>query len=348
MRPGLPLSSARFAAAAVLSLSAAGVAAAPALADDAPLTIVIHGGAGALEPGRYTQEQEAAFHAKLEEALQAGYGVLEEGGAALDAVTAAITIMEDSPLFNAGKGAVFTFEGKNELDASIMDGRDLNAGAVAGVTRTKNPILAARAVMEQSVHVMFSGPGADGFAESVGLELVEPAYFRTENRWDSYRRALERFNKSEQESEKSDALTQDEKHGTVGAVAIDKDGNIAAGTSTGGMTLKRHGRIGDSPIIGAGTYADNESCGVSATGHGEFFIRATIARDVCSRVAAGATIAEAADAEIHEQLTGMGSTGGVITLDAKGNHAFSFNTSGMFRGVLTEGQAPVTAIYGRD
>ena len=228
------------------SLGAVGASAEDA-APDRPIAIVIHGGAGALEPGRYTDEEESAFKAKLGEALDAGYGVLEQGGAALDAVEAAIVVMEDSELFNAGKGAVFTRDGKNELDASIMDGASLNAGAIAGVTRVKNPIRLARAVMENSEHVMFSGEGAEEFAGGQDLEFVEPAYFHTERRWKALQEARER-----EKMQKEGALPHDLKYGTVGAVALDRAGDLAAGTSTGGMTMKRYGRVGDAPIIGGG------------------------------------------------------------------------------------------------
>lgn len=312
-----------------------------AAAQDSPITIVIHGGAGAMAPGRYTPEQEAAFKAKLTEALELGYSVLDGGGTALDAIQAAITTMEDSPLFNAGKGAVFTAEGKNELDASIMDGATKNAGAITGATRVKNPIKLARAVMENSKHVMFAGAGAESFAKSQGLELVPRSYFHTDERWNAYKRALKA-----EEAEKESALPHDYKYGTVGAVALDRNGNLAAGTSTGGMTLKRFGRVGDAPIIGAGTFADNASCAVSATGHGEYFIRLTIARDICAQVEyAGKTVADAANDVIHHRLQDLGGDGGVIVLGADGDYAMTFNTAGMFRGVKREGESVSVAIY---
>lgn len=312
------------------------------LAQAASPTIVIHGGAGALEKGRYTEEQEAEYKAKLVEALEAGYAVLDANGSSLDAVEAAIVILEDSPLFNAGKGAVFTREGKNELDASIMDGKTLAAGAVAGVTQVKNPIKLARKVMENSVHVMFAREGAEMFAKEQGLELVPERYFFTEARWKTYKDAL----KAEKEEKKS-ALPADFKYGTVGAVALDRAGNLAAGTSTGGMTLKKYGRVGDSPIIGAGTFADNKSCAVSSTGWGEFFIRLTIARDICAQVEyAGRTVAEAANDVIFNRLGPAGGDGGVIVLGADGEAAIAFNSKGMFRGVKREGLPPEVAIYG--
>ena len=301
---------------------------------DAPIAIVIHGGAGALAPGRYTPEQEAAFQAKLTEALNAGYAVLEGGGSSLDAISAAIVLMEDSPLFNAGKGSVFTRDGKNELDASIMDGATRNAGAVAGVTRIKNPIKLAREVMENSRHVMFVKDGAEEFAKERGVETVKRKYFYTDHRWRAYKEALAK----EKQKEES-ALPHEFKYGTVGAVALDKSGNLAAGTSTGGMTLKRYGRVGDVPIIGAGTFADNNSCAVSSTGWGEFFIRLTIARDICAQVEyAGKTVDDAANDVIHNRLENLGGDGGVIVLGPDGDYAFSFNSAGMFRGVKNAGR----------
>jgi len=311
-------------------------------ASQAPsLAIVIHGGAGALAPGRYTAEEEAAYKAKLDEALDAGYAVLEGGGAALDAVTAAIVLMEDSPLFNAGKGAVFTREGQNELDASIMDGASLNAGAVAGVMNVKNPILLAREVMDHSEHVMFARDGAEEFAKERGLELVAPFYFYTERRWQSYQEALEA-----EKNKREGALFSEFKYGTVGAVALDAAGNLAAGTSTGGMTLKRYGRVGDTPVIGAGTFADNKSCAVSSTGHGEYFIRLTIARDICAQVEfAGRSVEDAANDVIHNRLQNLGGDGGVIVLGKDGDYAMVFNSEGMFRGVKTASGAEEIAIY---
>ena len=309
--------------------------------EQTPLTILIHGGAGALEKGRYTEEEEAAFHATLAEALDAGYAVLEAGRPALDAVEAAIVIMEDSPLFNAGKGAVFTRDGENELDASIMDGASFNAGSIAGVTRVKNPIRLARAVMENSEHVMFIGDGAEEFAKEQALDFVPRSYFRTEKRWKSYQEALEK-----EKLEEDAALPADFKYGTVGAVALDAAGNLAAGTSTGGMTLKRYGRVGDVPIIGAGTYADNRSCAVSSTGWGEYFIRLTVARDICAQIEyGGKSVDDATDDVIHNRLEASGGDGGVIVLAPSGDHAMAFNSKGMFRGVKTADGAS-TAIYG--
>jgi len=307
-----------------------------------PVVIVIHGGAGALAPGHYTAQEEAAYKAKLNEALDAGYEVLEGGGSSLDAVQAAIVLMEDSPLFNAGKGAVFTREGKNELDASIMDGATRNAGAVAGVVKVKNPIMLAREIMENSPHVMFAREGAEAFAKERGLEIVKPKYFYTDHRWRAYKEALQL-----EKDDKASSLRADFKYGTVGAVALDSYGNLAAGTSTGGMTLKRYGRVGDSPIIGAGVYADNNSCAVSSTGHGEYFMRLTIARDVCAQVEyAGKSIAEAADDVINNRLKNLGGDGGVIVLGADGAYAMTFNSAGMFRGVKSQAGLQEVAIYG--
>jgi L-asparaginase / beta-aspartyl-peptidase len=330
------------AAFAVLATLTTGIAATAQDAAALPVTIVIHGGAGALAPGRYAPAKEAEFIAKLNEALDAGYAILEDGGAALDAVEAAIVTMEDSPLFNSAKGAVFTREGKNELDASIMDGATLNAGAITGVTTVKNPIRLAREVMENSVHVMFAGGGADKFAEQQGLEIVDQEYFYTEHRWKSYQEALKR-----EKEQKDSAIGYDFKFGTVGAVALDAGGNLAAGTSTGGMTLKSFGRVGDTPIIGAGTFADNKSCAVSSTGHGEYFIRLTIARDICAQVEyAGKSVEDAANDVIHNRLQTLGGSGGVIVLGADGAFAMVFNTDGMFRGVKSASGANTTAIYG--
>lgn len=308
---------------------------APAHAEETPeWRIVIHGGAGVILRENLSAEQEAAYTAALEISLKAGGDVLASGGSAVDAVQAAVLTMEDDPLFNAGRGAVMTAARIHELDASIMDGRDRNAGAVAGVTRVRNPILAARAVMDQSEHVMFAGPGADAFAESVGLDLVENSYFTTERR----RQALERVLK---EQTRTDA----DRHGTVGAVAIDKDGNIAAATTTGGMTAKAAGRIGDSPLIGAATYAQNGVCAVSATGHGEYFIRVGVAKTICSRVElAGETIVAAAENALG-QVEALGGDGGVIVMGGAGQYAYVFNSAGMYRGMMDASGAMETAIF---
>jgi beta-aspartyl-peptidase (threonine type) len=305
--------------------------------------LVIHGGAGTITRASMTEEREAEYRAKLEEALKTGQAILMKGGSSLDAVEATIRVMEDSPLFNAGKGAVFTHEGENELDASIMDGRTKAAGSVAGVTIIKNPISAARAVMEKSKHVMLIGRGAELFATSVGLEVVDPSYFWTERRWKALQEELLKEAKPQ-----ANLVTKDEnRFGTVGAVALDRNGNLAAGTSTGGTTNKRYGRVGDAPIIGAGNYAENESVAVSATGAGEFFIRWTVAYDIAALVKyRGLSVKDAADEVIHKKLEAVpGAEGGVIVLDAKGNFTMPFNTEGMYRGWIGEDGQPHVAIY---
>ena len=282
------------------------------------------------------------MRAALEDALRKGHAVLAGGGSSLDAVTAAIVILEDSPYFNAGKGAVFTHEGTNELDASIMYGPTLAAGSVAGVKTVKNPILLARAVMEKSPHVMMATEGAERFAESVGLERVDPSYFRTEERWQQLQEKLanERAQKTSLSTGKGD-----DKFGTVGAVALDRSGALAAGTSTGGMTNKRFGRVGDSPIIGAGTYA-NTACAVSATGHGEYFIRHAVAHDICAKhVYLNVPLERAAHQVVMEELVKDGGEGGVIAMDRNGNIAMPFNSQGMYRGTIGEDGVPQVMIY---
>lgn len=304
--------------------------------------LVVHGGAGVITRDALTPELEAEFRAALTEALQAGHRVLEAGGSSLDAIEAAVRLMEDSPLFNAGKGAVFTAAGTNELDASIMDGRTLNAGAVAGVKQVKNPITLARLVMEQSRHVMMAGVGAETFGKEQGVEMVPAEYFFTQRRWD----ALQQAQRDEGRISAVPAATAPVL-GTVGAVALDQAGNLAAATSTGGMTNKRFGRIGDSPVIGAGTYANNASCAVSATGHGEFFIRRVVAHDICALVEyAGLSLEAAADKVIHEKLTAMEATGGIIAMDRYGNVAMPFNTPGMYRGYVGSDGEVVVLIFG--
>ena len=311
--------------------------------------LAIHGGAGVVRAG-LSPEDQAAARAGLERALLAGHAKLQAGAPALDAVIAAITVLEDDPAFNAGHGAVFTHEGRNELDASLMDGRDGNAGAVAGVTRVRNPILLARAVMEHSPHVMLVGSGAETFAEGQGIEMVDPGYFRTERRWEQLQRALQQ--EQEQAAAAAAARTGATPPGkayagTVGALALDAQGRLAAGTSTGGMTNKRWGRVGDSPLVGAGTYADDRTCAVSATGHGEYFIRLAVAHDVSARMMyAGESVQEAAAAVIHERLADLGGTGGVIAMDAAGHVAMPFNTPGMFRGTITADGTVTIEIYG--
>jgi L-asparaginase / beta-aspartyl-peptidase len=302
--------------------------------DQAEWRLVIHGGAGVILRENMTPEREAEFKAGLNAAMEAGAEVLRNGGEAIDAVQAAVLVMEDNPLFNAGLGAVFTAEGKHELDAAIMDGRDRKAGAVAGVMRVKNPILAARAVMDKSEHVMFAGPGADAFAESQGLEMVDNTYFDTDWRREALQRVLEER-----------ARTAADKHGTVGAVAIDVNGNLAAATTTGGMTAKAAGRVGDTPLIGAATYAETGVCAVSATGHGEFFIRVGVAKTICDRVKLlGEPIVAAGDTALAE-VAALGGDGGVILIDGEGNPGFSFNSAGMYRGMI-DATGSMVAIYG--
>jgi len=288
--------------------------------------LVIHGGAGNITPERITPDKQVLYEQKLEEALLKGEKVLSGGGSALDAVVAAVQIMEECPLFNSGKGAVFNAEGKNELDASIMDGKTMKAGAVAGVMTIKSPVEAARRVMDSSAHVMMAGRGAEEFARVQGLEIVDPSYFYTEESWQEYLKVKARIEK-------------EGRKGTVGAVALDMNGNLAAATSTGGMVNKKYGRIGDSPIIGAGTYANNESCAVSCTGHGEYFIRNSVAFDVSARMLyLGETVEKASGYIINEKLKSQGATGGLIALDKDGNIAMPFNTSGMFRGFVKKGE----------
>ena len=297
----------------------------------APVAIAIHAGAGTIERSNLGEEQETQIRAALEKAVRAGHEILESGGTSLDAIVRAVTLLENTPFFNAGKGAVFNSAGKNELDASIMDGSDLNAGAVAGVHNIRNPILLARKVMTDSRHVMLGGKGAETFARENDIEFADDAYFRTDYRWQQ----LEKARAREVSSAAYLSETPDQWFSTVGAVAVDSSGNLAAATSTGGMTNKRWGRIGDSPIIGAGTYADNRSCAVSATGHGEYFIRATVARDICSRVQyQGISLQEAADTVVKEVLVEMGGSGGIISIDATGNIAMPFNTAGMYLSLI--------------
>lgn len=304
--------------------------------------LVIHGGAGTIRRENMTPEMETAYLAALNTALDIGEKILKDGGSSMDAVEAVIVFLEDTPLFNAGRGAVFTNAGKNELDASIMHGADLNAGAVGGVTIVKNPIRLARAVMEKSPHVMLSGSGAETFAIEQGIDTVSPEYFFTQDRWESLQRAKERENQSTGSLFPADYTN---KFGTVGCVALDKNGDIVAGTSTGGMTNKRYGRIGDTPIIGGGNYANNATCGVSGTGHGEFFIRYTVAHDVSALMEyKGLSLAEAADLVVHKKLKDAGGEGGLIALDKNGNVAMPFNSDGMYRGYAKPGQREV-AIY---
>ena len=324
------------------------VACAGRAAEAPPTVLVIHGGAGTITRAEMTPEREAAYRAALTEALETGHRVLAAGGAALDAVEATIRVMEDSPLFNAGKGAVFTAAGRNELDASIMDGATGKAGAVTGVTTVKNPISAARAVMEQTWHVMLAGDGADAFAAETGLETVEPGYFFTRRRWESLqkRRKGDGLEPLPDPEAAAEATAAGVGYGTVGALALDAAGRLAAGTSTGVMTNKRYGRVGDSPIIGAGTWAD-QRCATSGTGEGEYFIRLNVARDLCARAAyLGIGLTEAGEQVIHGRLTEAGGTGGVIALDAGGNVAMPFNTEGMYRGWIGADGVAHVSIYG--
>jgi L-asparaginase / beta-aspartyl-peptidase len=347
---------------ALLSVNGLGALAqgSDALVTQAPAgkwAIVMHGGAGVIERSSMTPERDKAYRAGLDRAIHAAAAVLDKNGSAVDAVEAGLKVLEDDPLFNAGKGAVFTADGKNELDSAIMDGKTLDAGAVASVTRTKNPISLAKAVMQKSPHVMLSGVGADEFAASVGLEQVDPSYFFTEQRWQGLIRELKKKGlpipprpagappapaKPVAELETPDA----HKWGTTGIVVRDRQGNIAAGTSTGGTQAKRWGRVGDSPIIGAGTYASNDSCGVSATGTGEFFIRLTVGRTICALVQyKGMRLQAAVDDVIGKQLTALKGDGGVIAMTPDGQIAWGFNTPGMFRVRLVEGGSTQMGIY---
>lgn len=319
--------------------------------------IVMHGGAGVIERSSMTPERDKAYRAGLDEAIHAAARVLDANGSAVDAVEAGLRVLEDNPLFNAGKGAVFTAEGRNELDAAIMDGATLNAGAVAGVTRTRNPISLAKAVMQKSPHVMLVGAGADQFALTTGLPQVEPSYFFTEPRWQGLVRQLKREGRPvpprpagappEPAQPVAELETPDaHKWGTTGIVVRDRQGHIAAGTTTGGTQGKRFGRVGDSPILGAGTYASDASCGVSATGTGEFFIRLTVARSICALVQyKGVRLQEAVEEVVGKELTAMKGDGGVIALTPDGQMAWGFNTPGMFRAHLVEGGTVTTGVY---
>lgn len=309
--------------------------------------MVIHGGAGTITRESMTDEKEKAYRAKLSEALKAGYTEIQKGKSAVDAVASSIVILEDSPLFNAGKGSVFTHEGINEMDAAIMFGKDKLAGSVAGIHTVKNPIKAAIVVMQQSEHVMLSGAGAEKFAKEKGLEIVDPHYFWTKERWDGLQKLLKKptSNKNLSNNERQpDYLEIDQKFGTVGAVALDKNGNLAAGTSTGGMTNKKWNRIGDAPIIGAGTYT-NSQVGISATGWGEFFIRATAARTVAAKMEYQNKTVQQASQESIDEIGKMGGDGGMIALDVNGNMAMPFNTAGMYRGAVTENGEIEIEIY---
>ncbi|GAB4092179.1 isoaspartyl peptidase/L-asparaginase family protein [Flaviaesturariibacter terrae] len=318
--------------------------------------LVIHGGAGTILKKNMTPELEAAYQRGLQAALRAGYAILSRGGSALDAVEATVRVLEDDSLFNAGRGAVFTNEGRNELDAAIMDGRTLKAGAVASVTTIRNPVTAARAVMDHTEHVLLIGPGAERFAQQQGLEMVDPSYFRTQRAWRALQRAraLDSTKALEQAAPatpRQEALLRqpgnhDYKYGTVGAVALDKQGNLAAATSTGGMTNKKFGRVGDAPIIGAGTFASNATCAISCTGWGEFFIRLSVARSVSDLMEyKGLSVADAATEMIMKKVPALGGDGGLIALDKDGNFTMTFNTEGMYRGYIKPDGIPVVKIY---
>ena len=311
-------------------------------AHETPVAIALHGGAGTIERGVMNEELEATYRTFLDDAITRGYEQLLEGRSGLDVVVNVIQLMEDSPLFNAGRGAVYTWQGTHELDASIMHGEHLDAGAVTGVSTVKSPIALARAVMEDSPHVMLASRGAEVFASEQGFDLVSPEYFATERR----REALDAYKANEQAGLKPEA---DHKFGTVGVVVLDQAGNLVAGTSTGGMTGKRWGRIGDSPVIGAGTYADNRSCAVSATGHGEYFIRHTVARDICARMQfGGMTLEEASSAVIMEELVAANGEGGIVAVDPAGEVALVFNTPGMYRASIDAMGRKVVGIYGEN
>ena len=348
------------AAAALFCVSAIAqsIPATPGITGAGRVTLAVHGGSGTITRSTITPEVDAQYRAALDRALKAGHAVLASGGSSVDAVVATIKVFEDDPLFNAGKGAVFTNEGKNELDASIMDGKTGLAGAVAGVTTIRNPITAARAVMDKTRHVLMVSSGADKFAAVQKLDIVEPAYFYTPHRWDQLQKAKERdqIQLDHDGKAKTSALQPaanpfeawmiDHKFGTVGAVALDAQGNLAAATSTGGLTNKLYGRVGDSPIIGAGTYADNATVAVSGTGTGEFFMRGVVAYDISARMKyAKVSVSDAVDQTIKSALDDKNGRGGVIALDKDGNIKFGFNTEGMYRGYVKSDGKPVIQIY---
>ncbi|MDX1556040.1 MAG: isoaspartyl peptidase/L-asparaginase [Xanthomonadales bacterium] len=313
-------------------------------ADDSPIAIVIHGGAGTIRREELDAEKETAIRATLEESVRAGRAILEEGGTSLDAVMAAVVILEDSPLFNAGRGAVYNAVGGHELDASLMEGAGRQAGAVAAVQGVRNPILLAHKVMVESPHVMLIGDGAEEFARLHDIDFEDASWFDTEFRRQQWERV-----RAQDPSAHAVSESTDQWFSTVGAVALDRDGTLAAATSTGGTTNKRWGRVGDSPIIGAGTFADNRSCAVSATGAGEYFIRATVAKDICARVQyQGKSLADASRDLVHGELTEMGGDGGIIAIDPAGNIVMDFNTAGMYRAAIDASGELTVAIYGDD
>ncbi|MFK5983099.1 MAG: isoaspartyl peptidase/L-asparaginase [Flavobacteriaceae bacterium] len=309
--------------------------------------IVIHGGAGTILKKNMSDSLENAYKEKLTEAITIGHAILKKGGTSIEAITATINVMEDSPLFNSGKGAVFTHEETNELDASIMDGSNLNAGAVAGVKHIKNPINLALEVMNNSPHVLLAGAGAEEFAREQGFEMMDPSYFYTEKRYKSLQKVKAREKEKQNKSVSfEDPFIKDSKFGTVGCVALDQHGNLAAGTSTGGMTNKRWNRIGDSPIIGAGTYANNATCAVSSTGWGEYFIRAMVAHDISAMMEyKGITLQEAAKEVIQNKVPALGGNGGIVAIDKNGNIAMEFNTAGMYRAHMNAEGKLIIKIY---
>lgn len=308
--------------------------------------LVIHGGAGTILRSQMSPEKEKAYTAALNTALEKGYAILKNGGTALDAVEASVRYMEDNPLFNAGKGAVFTNEGKNELDAAIMDGKTLGAGSVAGVTTIKNPITVARAVMEKSPHVMMAGKGAEQFAKQQGLDIVDPSYFYTEDRWKGLQKAKHDDSLLKKTNSVKQPENKDYKYGTVGAVALDRHGNLAAATSTGGMTNKKFGRIGDAPIIGAGTYANNQTAAMSGTGWGEYYIRLVLTKSISDMMEYGhLTLEQAAQEMVMKKLPALGGDGGLIGVDKNGNITMPFCTEGMYRGFVKNDGVKTVKIY---
>ncbi|MCK9489834.1 MAG: isoaspartyl peptidase/L-asparaginase [Xanthomonadales bacterium] len=314
----------------------------PQVAASGPIAIAVHGGAGGVAREALSEERRVAVNAALRQALAVGHAVLADGGSSVDAVAATVVVLEESPYFNAGKGAVFNADGDNELDAAIMDGATRNAGAVAALRRVRNPVLLARAVMDESPHVFMIGSGAERFAREQGLELVNPRWFRTDDSWSRFQQARR------QQAAIAQPLPDEAYYGTVGAVALDRNGHVAAATSTGGMTMKRYGRVGDVPVIGAGTWADAD-CAVSATGWGEFFIRTAAAHEICSRVRlAGQSLSEAADGVVMDEIPALGGSGGVIAIDSQGNLVMPYSSISMFRGSIDAGGTVRTAIWAED
>ncbi len=326
----------------VLAVLAMAMAVPAIVAAQAPVAIAVHGGAGTIDRAALDDGKRRGIEAALARALDAGHAVLTAGGSSLDAVTAAVLVLEDSPHFNAGRGAVFNAEGRNELDAAIMHGPGQRAGAVAALTRVRNPVLAARAVMEHSPHVFMIGAGAEQFAREQGLTMVRPSWYRTEDRWQQYQQARR---KAAADRSAAAPLPASAYYGTVGAVALDRDGTVAAATSTGGMTLKRYGRVGDVPVLGGGTWAE-DGCAVSATGWGEFFIRTAAAHEICARVRlAGQGIADAADGVVRTDIPALGGVGGVIAIDAQGRIAMPYSSAGMYRGRIEADGTRTIAIW---